>query len=125
MTSRALRPEFESSFGQSFSIESIVLFRSLLCHRESVGQIARIELQAMAHREGFSSRNLNLKWDDDVIEFLVRKGYSKKLGARPLQRAIEQEVSVRIARILATRPRLADSTLAVSVTGDDLKVDVS
>ena len=111
------RPEFFNR------IDRVVSFSSL--SPESVGHIARIELQAMAHREGFSSRNLVLKWDDEVVEFLVRKGYSKKLGARPLQRAIEQEVSVRIARILATRPRLADSTLAVSVAGDDLKVDVS
>ena len=76
----------------------------------------------MSQREGLSSRRLNLEWNEEVIQFLVSVGYSQKFGARPLQRTIEQEVSVRIARILAARPDLANSTLVLSVGDDALSV---
>ena len=108
------RPEFFNR------IDRVVSFGSLSV--ESVRKIAILELEAMAQREGFSSRRLKLKWDDEVVKYLVDKGYSKKLGARPLQRTIQQEVSTRIARILAVEPDLMDSAFVLSIANGILEV---
>ena len=70
-----------------------------------------------------SSRRLKLEWDESVIKFLVNKGYSQKLGARPLQRTIQQEISTRIARILATQPNLSDTSFVLSVIDGALMVE--
>ncbi|WP_162273970.1 AAA family ATPase [Mariniblastus fucicola] len=110
------RPEFFNR------IDRIVSFAPL--SRESVARIAELELQAMTQREGFSSRRLKLNWNNEVTSFLASQSYSKKLGARPLQRTIEQQVSTRIARILAAQPGLSDSTFALSISGGELLVDV-
>ena len=82
------RPEFFNR------IDRVVSFSSL--SPQSVRQIAEIELRALSQREGFSSRRLKLDWDSEVIKHLVNKGYSQKLGARPLQRTIEQAISLRM-----------------------------
>ena len=111
------RPEFFNR------IDRVVAFGSLSI--ESVCEIAELELQAMSQREGFSSRRLKLEWDESVIEFLVNKGYSQKLGARPLQRTIQQEVSTRIARILATQPDLSDTSFVLSVVDGALVVETA
>ena len=109
------RPEFFNR------IDRVVSFSSL--SPESVCQIAELELRAMSQREGFSSRKLKLEWDAEVIEHLVDQGYSQKLGARPLQRTIEQEVSVRIARILAQQPDFSNATLVLSVVDQKLTIE--
>lgn len=111
------RPEFFNR------IDRVVSFGALSV--ESVREIAVLELEAMSQREGFSSRRLKLQWNEDVVKFLVAKGYSKKLGARPLQRTIQQEVSTRIARILAAQPGLVDSAFVLSVADGKLVVETT
>jgi ATP-dependent Clp protease ATP-binding subunit ClpA len=66
-----------------------------------------------------------LVWNAKVLDFLVAKGFSKKLGARPLQRTIEQKVGVQIARMLAKDPGLSDQTLTLHVIGDGIQIILS
>jgi ATP-dependent Clp protease ATP-binding subunit ClpA len=66
-----------------------------------------------------------LTWDDKVLDFLLAKGYSRKLGARPLQRAIERHVSVPLARLFAEDPKLGDCELKLVVTDGQVLVQHS
>ena len=43
-------------------------------------------------REGIAGRELRITWDDPVVDFIAREGYSPRYGARALQRAIEDLV---------------------------------
>lgn len=108
------RPEFFNR------IDRVVSFGAL--SREAVRDIASLELESVAKREGLVSRKLELAWDEQVIDLLVAKGFSMKLGARPLQRTIEQEIGVRIARILAAEPKLSGQTFTLSVVDNQVQI---
>jgi ATP-dependent Clp protease ATP-binding subunit ClpC len=41
-------------------------------------------------RRGFSRRDWAVEWESSAIEFLLDKGFSPEMGARPLRRAIDQ-----------------------------------
>jgi ATP-dependent Clp protease ATP-binding subunit ClpC len=111
------RPEFFNR------IDRVVPFQAL--EKESILQITELELRRVAQREGVQSRNATLTWDDKVLDFLLAKGYSRKLGARPLQRAIERHVSVPLARLFAEDPKLGDCELKLVVTDGQVLVQHS
>src|SRR5436309_7772240 len=53
-------------------------------------EILRKELDEVFHRRGLRNRAWAVEWDDAAIEFLLEKGFTPDLGARPLKRAIER-----------------------------------
>lgn len=108
------RPEFFNR------IDKIVPFSSL--DEKSIAQIAEMELQRIAQRDGVQSRKIALTWDREVVDFLVQRGFSNKLGARPLQRAIERHVSVPLSRRIAEHPDLEECTLSFVLTNDQIVV---
>ena len=108
------RPEFFNR------IDKIVPFSSL--DEKSIAAIAEMELQRIAQRDGVLSRKIDLVWDRKVVDFLVRQGFSSKLGARPLQRAIERYVSVPLSRRIAEHPDLAQCTLSLVLTNEEVVV---
>jgi len=87
------RPEFLNR------LDAVVPYRSL--DRASVRTIARGMLTEALSREGLSRRGITVTWSDEVLEPLVAAGFDAKLGARPMKRAIEQQVLVPLARRLA------------------------
>lgn len=87
-----LRPEIFNR------IDRIVPFVSL--SKEIVTQIANLELNKIKKRDRFRYKNLSLNLSDDVLEFLVTRGYDSRYGARPLKRAIERELLAPLAEEL-------------------------
>jgi ATP-dependent Clp protease ATP-binding subunit ClpA len=79
-----LRPEIFNR------IDRIVPFAPL--SKEIVGEIAKLELNKIKKRDRFRYKNLTLNLSDDVLKFLVERGYDARYGARPLKRAIEREL---------------------------------
>ena len=86
------RPEFFNR------MDAVVTFRPLL--PESVKQIARRELDAIAKREGLVRGGVSVRWSEALVEHLAAVGFDARFGARPLQRAIEREVVAPLARWL-------------------------
>ena len=86
------RPEFVNR------IDDLLSFGQL--GKGSVWAIAAKELAAVALREGLSKRDLKLKWTDELIAFLVEKGFDRRYGARNLQRTIEERVVIPLAHWL-------------------------
>jgi ATP-dependent Clp protease ATP-binding subunit ClpB len=74
-----------------------VVFQGLT--REMLESIAYKKLQALAETV-YKQKQVTLIFDDSVVEYLKIKGYHEKLGARPLQRLIKQELSSSIAKAL-------------------------
>ena len=78
------RPEFINR------IDSVVYFNSI--NSEDLRKITLKELKDLSTREGFTKRNLQLIFNDPLVDHLVSIGFDKRYGARPLQRAIEQAI---------------------------------
>jgi ATP-dependent Clp protease ATP-binding subunit ClpC len=79
---QTFRPEFVNR------IDKIIVFNPL--NRASLSKILDIELKKVLQRRGLRNKKWALDMEDSAIEFLLEKGYTYNLGARPLKRAIEQ-----------------------------------
>ena len=105
---RFFRPEFFNR------LDAVVEFRPLT--PAHVEEVTRKELADLAAREGFTAANIRLQWSDQVVQHLARNGYDQRLGARPLQRAIEGSVSTPLARWRVMNPKVRDVTLSLELT---------
>jgi ATP-dependent Clp protease ATP-binding subunit ClpA len=66
-----------------------------------------------------AEKNIRLFFSEPVIELLAEKGYDSKMGARPLNRKIDELIRVPLSkRILFDQ--LTDCTLNVTLDGDDI-----
>ncbi len=88
---RTYRPEFQNR------IDKIIVFRPLT--RELMRVILDKELGDVLERRGLKNRTWAVEWEASALEFLLERGFSPEMGARPLKRAIEQYV---IAPLAAT-----------------------
>ncbi len=97
------RPEFVNR------IDHVVVFNSL--NQENVKQITTIELNALKKREGFTKRQLKPQFTDRLRNHLASTGFDEKYGARPLQRAIEDQVVSPTAKWLLENPKVKECKL--------------
>lgn len=82
-----LKKEVEKHFRPEFlnRVDNIIVFKPLT--RDDLKKIIDIELKSVKKRlENF---NITVTLTDEVLEFLIEKGYDQNFGARPLRRAIE------------------------------------
>lgn len=108
------RPEFFNR------IDSVLTFSAL--QPQHIEQIARLELEALAQREGLKRRGLKLTWSEAAVSRLAELGYDARLGARPLKRTIEEKVTVSLARFLVDNPGLQQCTIALDCVDDRFRL---
>lgn len=104
------RPEFFNR------MDAIVPFAPLA--PDTVKDIALKEIDDFRNRETFRNRALGLEVTPALLDRLFERGYDPKLGARPLQRALEELVTTPVARHLARHPRLREATLHLELKDD-------
>jgi ATP-dependent Clp protease ATP-binding subunit ClpC len=106
------------SFRKEFlnRIDRVVVFQPL--SREVMRQILHRELSAALQRRGLRSRAWAVEWDESAIEFLLAKGFTEDLGARPLKRAIERYLLAPLATTIVNRQAPAGDQFLL-VTGRD------
>ncbi|CAN0522070.1 unnamed protein product, partial [Laminaria digitata] len=80
--STTFRPEFLNR------IDRTVVFRPL--SKSTVRDILLKELTNVLQRRGLRNRDWAVEWEDSALDFLLEKGFTAELGARPLKRAIER-----------------------------------
>ena len=81
------------------------------------------ELRELATREGFAAAGLGLEWSERLVKAVAREGYDHRLGARPLQRAVERLVVTPLARWRVAHPNARDRVLSIDL-GPDGQVHV-
>ena len=118
---KAFRPEFLNR------LTDIIVFKQL--DHDALMRIVGVELTKVIER--VAKKNMKLVFDESAKLFLVEKGYDKKLGARPLNRAIEKyvedQLSDRLLKgdlfegcIITISHNKGDTTLVLSVVGDGM-----
>lgn len=112
---KMMRPELINRF------DSIITFRALT-HR----QISKIfdnivdELQQRLIQKG-----IHLVIKLSAKKLLIKKGYSEKYGARPLRRAIQDELEHRIADGILSGRYEKGSVLTITTVNGEIRIDVS
>lgn len=114
---RAFRREFVNR------IDRVVVFRPL--GRGVMRDLLRKELNDVLTRRGLRTRQWAVEWDDSAIEFLLEKGFTADLGARPLKRAVERYLLSPLAMTIVNHqfPE-GDQFLFVRSSADGQALDV-
>lgn len=85
-----LKPEFINRLDES------VIFKPL--EKEALSEIIHLEINKLGSR--LQNYRMDLNIPDSVISFLVTKGHSPEMGARPLRRVVEQYLEDPLAEML-------------------------
>ena len=88
---QTFRPELQNR------LDKVIVFRPLT--RDLMREILKKELNGVLGRRGLKDREWAVEWEASAQDFLLEKGFSAAMGARPLKRAIDQYL---IAPLAAT-----------------------
>lgn len=103
---RMFKPEFLNR------IDDIIVFRAL--SKEDVKGIAALMLKELKNRLA-KQMDITLTYGDTVKNFIFEKGYDKKYGARPLKRAIQNNIEDSLAEDILSRKIQASDKVSMTV----------
>ncbi len=111
VVSEHFRPEFINR------LDEIVVFHPL--DAAQIKHIAGLQIDRLANR--LKAKDIGLKWDEAVLDYLAERGYDPVYGARPLKRTVQQCLEDPLAQQLLKGDYLPGDTVEVSVKGSDLQ----
>jgi ATP-dependent Clp protease ATP-binding subunit ClpC len=92
---QTFRPEFQNR------LDKVIVFREL--SRDLMRGILKKELARVLDRRGLKDREWAIEWEASALEFLLEKGFTPEMGARPLKRAIDQYLVAPLAATIVER----------------------
>ncbi|MBN1559910.1 AAA family ATPase [candidate division KSB1 bacterium] len=103
-------------------IDRVVIFHPL--DRSTMRRILYNELNNALQRRGLRSREWAVEWEESAVNFLLEKGFTPDLGARPLKRAIERYLLAPLAlTIVSHQFPEGDQFLFVKSDGARIQVE--
>ena len=112
---RLFKPEFLNR------IDDTIVFHALT--KEEVKQIASLLLHNFAKRVK-EQLGIDLRYGEALKNYIFEKGYDKKYGARPLKRAIQNEVEDKMAEEMLAGNIKAGQTVRISIVKAGVKFKV-
>ena len=109
------RPEFINR------LDELVVFRPL--DKKQIRRIALIQLTALEKR--LAERQLKLEISEKALDLLGNVGFDPVYGARPLKRAIQQQLENPLAKEILEGRYAPGSTIAVDARGGHLAFEAS
>ncbi|KAF1708616.1 ATP-dependent chaperone ClpB [Pseudoxanthomonas sacheonensis] len=104
------RPEFINR------LDDIVVFHPL--DKAQIREIARIQLKGLEKRLG--ERGLRIELEDSALQLLGNVGFDPVYGARPLKRAIQQQLENPLAQKILAGEFAGGDTIRVGASGGGL-----
>jgi ATP-dependent Clp protease ATP-binding subunit ClpB len=108
------RPEFINR------VDDVVVFHPL--QREQIHAIANIQLTQLKQR--LAERDIGLEVTEAALDLIAEAGFDPVYGARPLKRAIQQQLENGLAQDLLQGRFNAGDTITVDVVEDHLRFSV-
>ena len=96
-------------------IDDIIVFHPL--EKEEIKSIVYIMVKTLSERVK-ESMNITITFTEDAIEEIVKKGYNKAYGARPLRRALQTEVENLLAEEFLGGTIKRDTKVSVGIKVD-------
>jgi ATP-dependent Clp protease ATP-binding subunit ClpB len=104
------RPEFINR------IDEIVVFHAL--DEKNIGAIAKIQLRKLEER--LAKMDMQLDIDDEALQRIAEAGFDPIYGARPLKRAIQQQIENPLSKAILSGRFGPKDTIPVRVRGGNL-----
>lgn len=73
-------------------------------------------------KEQIKDKEIKIKIDNDAIDYLVDKGFDRKMGARPLQRVIDKEIKRPLSKMMLFGDLKNGGKLSINVSNDGLEL---
>ncbi|GMU71070.1 MAG: ATP-dependent chaperone ClpB [Burkholderiales bacterium] len=114
----AVMAEVKTNFRPEFvnRIDEIVVFHPL--DEAQIGSIARIQLKALEAR--LAKLEIALAVDDSALKAVASAGFDPVYGARPLKRAIQQQIENPLAKEILGGRYAPGDTIRVTATGGEI-----
>ncbi|MCB9882108.1 MAG: AAA family ATPase [Planctomycetes bacterium] len=117
----ALRSELDRRLEEHFRFEFLNRFDRVVhfqpLSRAAIRTIALRELEQLQHRSGIRQRQLEIEFDESVLDWLTVHGYDPDYGARFLRRIMERSVTASLADTIVRENPPAGSRLEVIARG--------
>ncbi|EGR1392152.1 ATP-dependent chaperone ClpB [Vibrio parahaemolyticus] len=110
VVSKHFRPEFLNR------VDEIVVFHPL--GQENIKSIASIQLERLAKR--LEEKGYQLEVSDKALDLIAQVGFDPVYGARPLKRAIQQNVENPLAKSILAGEIVPDKKVQLIVTNDQI-----
>eukprot|EP00884_Botryococcus_braunii_P017668 jgi/Botrbrau1/4585/Bobra.60_2s0071.1 len=107
MVRAKFRPEFINR------IDEFVVFEGL--DKEQIRRIVKIQADRVAER--LAARKVKMVLEDSAVDYLGAKGFDPVYGARPVKRAVQQELETGLAKALLRGDIADEDTVVVSADG--------
>jgi ATP-dependent Clp protease ATP-binding subunit ClpB len=108
VVSHSFRPEFINR------IDEVVVFHPL--GEKHIASIAKIQLQRLYQR--LEERGYDVHIEEDALKLLSANGYDPVYGARPLKRAIQQQIENPLAQQILSGELIPGKTIRLMVKDD-------
>lgn len=110
---QSLRPEFVNR------IDEVIIFNPL--DSKGMKKIARNMLEDFKLQ--LLEKDIRMEVDDTVLDYLARIGYDKNFGARPLRRAVEDELKYPLSDLIITGEVDAGDNLRVKLSENQISIE--
>lgn len=100
-------------------IDEIIVFHALT--RENISDIASHMLESFRNRAK-EQMDLTVRYGKSVVEFVAEKGFDKDYGARPLRRAIQNQIEDALAQELVNGAVKIGDTVKIAVKSGKIYV---
>ena len=115
-----LKKEMKNYFSPEFlnRMDDTIIFNSL--DQDSVNKIVSIELQNLIKRLG--ELKLQFTFDEKLVNHISKVGFDDVYGARPIKRAIQDEVEDLISELVLNGDVVEDKNYKITVSEDKVTV---
>ena len=110
-----LRPEFINR------VDEIITFN----HLTEANFLGIADIMLSELKESLSARGLEVSWDEEIRQLLVKKAYSMVYGARNLRRTIQRELEDPISEAIIDSFEAPISSIHIRVENEAVKLDIA
>ena len=107
-------PEFRNR------LDAVVTF-SKLTNETMIKVVGKFMLEV---KNQVKEKGIKIKVTDDAIDWLIKQGFDKKMGARPLQRVIDKEIKRPMAKLMLFGDLKGGGTLTIDSKDDKIVLSV-
>jgi ATP-dependent Clp protease ATP-binding subunit ClpB len=104
-----MRPEFLNR------LDEIMMFTPL--DEEEIKSIVRIQIKNII--ASLASKEFNLSFTEDVINYIAKKGFDPQYGARPIKRAIQKELLNTLSKAIIAGEIEKNKPIQISMSEDE------
>jgi ATP-dependent Clp protease ATP-binding subunit ClpC len=117
-----LKKELSKFFAPEFlnRIDDVIIFNSL--QKEDINFITKLELDILFKR--VKEKNYNFTYSESLIEFISKVGFDETYGARPIKRAIQENIEDFISEKILMDEVEENKTYNLIVIDDKVEIEI-